>query len=68
MPYWIHENGEVVGPLRAIEVLRRATPGLQVSDGNEWFRIDDVMDDGNGIPPDTDHGEPRSDQPRLTVR
>lgn len=68
MPYWIHENGETIGPLRAIDVLRRATPGIQVSDGQEWFQLDDTADDGQHRPPDTDHGEPISDTARLTVR
>ncbi len=68
MPYWIHENGETTGPMRAIDVLRRATPGVQVSDGQVWFRLDDPADDGNQIPPDTDHGEPRSNQAHMTIR
>ena len=67
MPYWIHENGEVVGPLTAIDVMRRATPGTQVSDGKEWFWLDDAADHCSQISSDTDHGEPRSDQTHVTL-
>jgi hypothetical protein len=42
MPYWIHENGEVVGPMRAIDVLKRARPQLKVSDGESWFQLDEA--------------------------
>jgi hypothetical protein len=44
MPYWIHEDGETIGPMRAIDVLRRARPTTLVSDGQEWFRLDDDLD------------------------
>jgi hypothetical protein len=42
MPYWIHEEGQVVGPMRAIDVLRRAHPSTPVSDGKDWFRLEDA--------------------------
>jgi hypothetical protein len=40
MAYWIHENGETVGPMRAIDVLRRATPSTRVCDGKIWFTLE----------------------------
>jgi hypothetical protein len=42
MPYWIHEDGQVVGPMRAIDVLRRAHPSTPVSDGKDWFRLEEA--------------------------
>jgi hypothetical protein len=44
MPYWIHEDGETIGPMRAIDVLRRARPTTLVSDGKEWFHLEDDLD------------------------
>ena len=41
MPYWIFENGAVSGPMRAIEVLRRASGSTLISDGEQWFSLDD---------------------------
>ena len=40
MAYWIHENGETLGPMRAIDVLRRATPSTRVCDGKIWFVLE----------------------------
>jgi hypothetical protein len=40
MAYWIHENGETLGPMRAIDVLRRATPSTRVCDGKVWFVLE----------------------------
>ena len=59
MPYWIQENDETQGPMRAIDVLRRAHPSTMVSDGESWFRLDDGFVQGSTIDPDTDHGESR---------
>ena len=59
MPYWIHENGETQGPMRAVDVLRRARPSTMISDGESWFRLDDGFVQGRVIDPDTDHGESR---------
>lgn len=39
MAYWIHENGETIGPLKAIEILERAQPETLVSHGQEWVRL-----------------------------
>lgn len=47
MPYWIFEDGEMIGPMQAIEVLRRARPSTLVSDGQRWFRLDEDGDVGN---------------------
>ncbi len=59
MAYWIHENDETKGPMRAVDVLRRARPSTMVSDGETWFRLDDGFVQGNTLDPDTDHGESR---------
>lgn len=40
MAYWIHENGETLGPMRAIDVLRRATPSTRICDGKVWFTLE----------------------------
>ncbi len=56
MPYWIHEDGEVIGPMRAIDVLRRARPSLQVSDGESWFLVDTGQASSDVGPADTDSG------------
>lgn len=39
MAYWIHENGETIGPLRREQVLQQAGPGTPVSDGGEWINL-----------------------------
>lgn len=59
MPYWIHEDGETKGPMRAVDVLRRARPTTMVSDGDSWFRLEDGFVHGSVLDPDTDHGESR---------
>lgn len=56
MPYWIHEDGEVIGPMRAIDVLRRARPSTRVSDGESWFRLDTGQAAGDGTTADNDSG------------
>ena len=48
MPYWIHENGETLGPMQAIDVLRRATPTTRVCDGEVWFLLDDDEEASHG--------------------
>ena len=59
MSYWIHENGETKGPMRAVDVLRLARPSTMVSDGESWFKLDDSFVQGSLLDPDTDHGESR---------
>jgi hypothetical protein len=68
MPYWILENGETIGPMRAIDVLRRARPTTQVSDGESWFCLDDPPMGGSSLSQDTDHGELMPAGGRLTIR
>ncbi len=68
MPYWILENGETIGPMKAIDVLRRAQPTTQVSDGQSWFCLEDPQMVGASVSQDTDHGEPMPHGGRLTIR
>jgi hypothetical protein len=42
MPYWIDDNGEKLGPMRAIDVLRRAKPPTRIFDGENWFTLDEA--------------------------
>ena len=49
MAYWIHENGETIGPLRAIEVLERAQPETLVSHGQQWLPLRDHPDFSTSI-------------------
>ena len=44
MGYWIHENGETIGPLRAVELLKRAIPETLVSHGQKWVLFDEHPD------------------------
>ena len=44
MAYWIFENDETIGPLRAVEVMERGDPGTMVSHGQEWVRLDEHPD------------------------
>lgn len=41
MPYWISEDGKITGPMAAIDVLWQAGPTALISDGGQWFRLDD---------------------------
>lgn len=68
MPYWIVENGETIGPMKAIDVLRRARSTTRVSDGESWFFLDDVYTVDASIAQDTDHGELMPAGGRLTIR
>ena len=68
MPYWIVENGETIGPMKAIDVLRRARSTTRVSDGESWFSLDDVYTVDASVAQDTDHGEPMLFGGRLTIR
>ena len=52
MPYWIEENGEKVGPMEAIEILRRADGNTRVWDGENWFSLDELI--GTDHPPAND--------------
>jgi len=44
MHYWIDNNGEKLGPMRAIDVLRRAKAPARVYDGENWFYLDEGSD------------------------
>ena len=55
MAYWIHENGETLGPMRAIDVLRRATPSTRICDGEIWFLLDD---EDHAVHADAEDNEP----------
>jgi hypothetical protein len=44
MPYWISEDGKITGPMTAVDVLWQAGPGAQISDGGQWFRLDEEPD------------------------
>jgi hypothetical protein len=68
MPYWIHENGETTGPMRAIEVLRRALPTTRVCDGENWFYLDGAPDLAETRFMDAEHREPSKAGPRVTIR
>ena len=64
MVYWIDANGEKIGPMKAIDVLRRARGATRVYNGETWFTI------GNG--PEAG-GAPASDAapsaaPRVTTK
>lgn len=68
MPYWIHDNGETTGPMRAIDVLRRARPSTRVCDGENWFYLDGGPEPSETRFSDTDHGEAKPAGPRVTIR
>jgi hypothetical protein len=44
MPYWISEDGKITGPMAAIDVLWQAGPTALISDGGQWFCLDDEPD------------------------
>lgn len=60
MPYWIFENGETTGPMTAVDVLWQAGPGAQISDGEQWFRLDDT--------PDSDQDAASARPERIVIR
>jgi len=68
MPYWIHDNGETTGPMRAIDVLRRAQPTTRVCDGENWFYLDGSPELSETRFTDTDHGETNTTGSRVTIR
>ena len=68
MPYWIHDNGETTGPMRAIDVLHRAQPSTRLCDGENWFYLDGGPDLSEARFSDTDHGETNTTAARVTIR
>jgi hypothetical protein len=47
MVYWIDHNGEKLGPMKAIDVLRRARGETRVYNGETWFTIADGPEAGD---------------------
>jgi hypothetical protein len=68
MPYWIHDNGETIGPMRAIDVLRRAQPTTRVCDGENWFWLEEGTDLSEARFLDSEHGESNTTGARVTIR
>ena len=64
MVYWIDHNGEKLGPMKAIDVLRRAQGATKVYNGETWFTIGDGPDAGDAPIPDASARE--SD--RIVIR
>lgn len=64
MHYWIDDNGEKLGPMRAIDVLRRAQAPTRVFDGENWFYLDEGahLADAAGSDSKQTNGE------RVTIR
>ena len=52
MVYWIDHNGEKLGPMKAIDVLRRTQGATKVYNGESWFTVGDGPDTGTGPVPD----------------
>lgn len=68
MPYWIHDNGETLGPMRAIDVLRRAQATTRVCDGQNWFWLEEGPDMSEQRPPENDQRESHQAAGRVTIR
>lgn len=68
MPYWIHDNGETIGPMRAIDVLRRAQPTTRICDGENWFWLDDGSELSESRFAEAEGGEIAGDRARVTIR
>lgn len=64
MVYWIDHNGEKLGPMKAIDVLRRARGATQVYNGETWFTISDAPETGNAARPDATSRETE----RIVIR
>jgi len=64
MVYWIDHNGEKLGPMKAIDVLRRAQGATEVYNGETWFTIGDGLDAGDAHIPDAS----ARDSDRIVIR
>jgi hypothetical protein len=64
MPYWIDDNGEKLGPMRAIDVLRRAKPTTRIFDGENWFTLDEGAATGDAPVSDSE----MTDTGRIIIR
>ena len=53
MVYWIDHNGEKLGPMKAIDVLRRARGTTRVYNGETWFTIGEGPEAGDPAAPET---------------
>jgi hypothetical protein len=62
MVYWIDHNGEKLGPMKAIDVLRRAQGTTRVYNGETWFTIGDCPD-----PADAVGSEPASRETKRVI-
>ena len=68
MPYWIHDNGETIGPMTAIDVLRRALPTTRICDGETWFYLDGEPELAETRFMDGEQREPSQSGARVTIR
>jgi hypothetical protein len=64
MVYWIDHNGEKLGPMKAIDVLRRARGATKVYNGETWFTIGDSPDAGSVAGSET----PSRETERIVIR
>ena len=64
MRYWIEDNGKKVGPMRAVDVLRRAQPPIRVFDGETWF----YLDEASIVPPKAEETRTSTSAQRLVIR
>ena len=64
MVYWIDHNGEKLGPMKAIEVLRRNQGTTRVYNGETWFTIGEGPETGNSAGSET----PPRETERIVIR
>ena len=64
MRYWIDDNGKKVGPMRAIDVLRRAQAPIRVFDGETWF----YLDEASMAPPTSESTTDSRSSERVVIR
>ena len=64
MVYWIDHNGEKLGPMKAIDVLRRAQGSTRVYNGETWFTIGDGPETGDTAGPESTSRETQ----RIVIR
>ncbi len=64
MVYWIDHNGEKLGPMKAIDVLRRARGATRVFNGETWFTVGDGPETGNAAGGETTSRETE----RIVIR
>jgi hypothetical protein len=64
MTYWIDHNGEKLGPMKAIDVLRRARGTTRVYNGETWFTIGEGPEAGDSAASEAASRE----NPRVVIR